>query len=71
MIWSKHNPTEKAMLDQMGIDFRAAMTNDIREFKTWARVEEKFKSTHRDGITGEFSVPRDQWEIPPSTNNDD
>ena len=63
-VWEKHNPAAKARLDQMALDFRAAMRKAIREKKTWAGVEEQFKATHRDRITGEFSVPRHEWQIP-------
>jgi hypothetical protein len=69
-IWANCNPTEKANLDQMAIDFRIAMKKDIRDCKTWAGVQEKFKATHRDRITGEFAEPRDQWEFPPANSYD-
>jgi hypothetical protein len=54
----------------MAIDFRKAMKAEIANFETWADVKEKFKGRHRNRITYEFALPRDQWEIPPTNNHD-
>jgi hypothetical protein len=69
-VWVTCNPIEKAALDQMAIDFRKAMKAEIANFETWADVKEKFKGRHRNRITYEFALPRDQWEIPPTNNHD-
>jgi hypothetical protein len=69
-VWATCNPTDKAELDQMAIDFRIAMKEDIASFKTWAGVKEKFKERHRTRITYEFALPRDQWEFPPTNYHD-
>ena len=46
------------------------MKDDIRNFKTWAGVNEDFKATHRDKNTGELR-PRVEWEITPTQQQDD
>jgi hypothetical protein len=35
LMWNKHNPVGKSILDQMAIDFRADMRKHVREFLTW------------------------------------
>ena len=43
-----YNPLFKANLDRKAVDFRTQMRADVANHKTWAGVDDKFKSRHSD-----------------------
>ena len=56
-----YHPKFKAEHDQMAVNFRTQIRDDIKNHKTWAGVDDKFKAKHRlpDG-----SLPhQDLWEL--------